>query len=264
MNRIHRFALTAFLAVASPPAWSEDAAIRQFDIVTVERLGRAIYDQDQLAWKATDVLFAQFPAAKLTADKLHGWIVATVDGQDIVRFIHDGTSGPEIYCEVRATPQGLSPCNAPQQTVLSADDLAQYDARKTALANIARPCSNRYNTVVLKDPERDDWLVWALAATNVPGVVIYGGHYRFTISKDGKTVIQRDALSYGCMNSPMTTPDNSRPVMMVFTQLVSNTPVETVVWLNLQHKLPIEILTSDRKRWRIENGRIAQDGELLQ
>jgi hypothetical protein len=33
--------------------------IREFDIPTIERLGREIHAQDQLAWKATDVASAQ-------------------------------------------------------------------------------------------------------------------------------------------------------------------------------------------------------------
>jgi hypothetical protein len=35
-------------------------------------------------------------------------------------------------------------------------------------------------------------------------------------------------------------------------------PVETNVWLNLLHKLPIYISTPDRAIWKIEDGKISQ------
>jgi hypothetical protein len=51
-------------------------------------------------------------------------------------------------------------------------------------------------------------------------------------------------------------------VMMAFIQLVSDVPVETVVWLNLEHKLPVMIITPDRKERTITDGHISQTGAL--
>jgi hypothetical protein len=105
-------------------------------------------------------------------------------------------------------------------------------------------------------------LVWALASTTEPGVVVYGGHYRFMISSDGTKVIQRDALSRSCMSAPPPDPAKGKEVAMFFVQLVSNTPVETAVWLNLQHKTPIMLATPDRRMWDLIDGKISQSGSL--
>ncbi|HEY2445698.1 MAG TPA: hypothetical protein VGI20_08180 [Rhizomicrobium sp.] len=63
-------------------AGDEPAPIRQFDIPTTQRLARAMYQQDQEAWKATDVLMAQHTETDLKAEKLHGWIVENIQGVD--------------------------------------------------------------------------------------------------------------------------------------------------------------------------------------
>ncbi|HEY2068443.1 MAG TPA: hypothetical protein VGG48_02715 [Rhizomicrobium sp.] len=251
------------VALFTSAAWGDDAPkIRDFDIPTVENLGQAIYQQDQEAWKATDVLNAQYSLDQLKAEKLHGWVVDTAPGRDVVRFVRDGASGPEVLCDVTFTPDIAQSCVVPPSLALAPPELAQYAARTLALKNIERPCSNRYNTVVLKDPERDGWLVWALAATEEPGVIVYGGHYRFTVSADGNTIIERDALSRACLNIGPPDPSKGAFVASMFVQLVSNVPVETTVWLNLLHKHPFYLITPDRAEWSIENGHISRMGTL--
>jgi len=243
---------------------ADESEIRQFELPTIERLGHDIYEQDQFAWKATDVLRSQKTDDELRADKYHGWIVSSISNHPTVRFVHVGASGPEVLCDVAFVSETPSSCEAPTDRTLTADEVAQYAARLTALGAIARPCSDRYNTVALKDPESDGWLVWALAATTQPDLVVFGGHYRFTISKDGKTLLRSDALSRGCLKMPLVDPNKGRPVMLFSIQLVSNIPVETNVWLNLLHKIAIGLATPDQKLWKIIDGHISADGEMPQ
>jgi hypothetical protein len=127
-------------------------SIREFDIPTIERLGREMYEQDQLAWKATDVLRAAQSDNELRALKMHGWIVDKNGVSDVVRFIHDGANGPEALCDVDFTDGKPSGCNKPSTIALSPDKLGQYKAHLLALANVQRPCSERYNTIALKRP----------------------------------------------------------------------------------------------------------------
>src|SRR5205823_4782966 len=84
----------AVLAADFPPP------IRQFDLPTIETLGRAMYEQDQEAWKATDILRAKLSDDQLKADKLHGWIADSFPDRDVVRFVRDGANGPEAYYDV--------------------------------------------------------------------------------------------------------------------------------------------------------------------
>jgi hypothetical protein len=182
-------------------ASADDAppSIRQFDIPTIEKIGREMYDQDQLAWKATDIALAHFTDEGLRAQKTHGWIVDTTPAGSVVRFVHDTPDGPAFFYDVTFPASGAPSASIPDSATLSSEEKAQYDARNLAIANIAQRCSDRYNTVSLKDPQGDGWLIWAMAATTDHNAVVIGGHYRFTISADGKSIIERDALSRSCL-----------------------------------------------------------------
>ena len=87
--------------------------------------------------------------------------------------------------------------------VMTAEERARFAARSTALLGITEACSQRYNTVVLRDPAGGEgWLVYALAATTEPGLIMVGGHYRFTISADGEEILRGERLSDSCLSEP--------------------------------------------------------------
>lgn len=247
-----------FLMIAAP-AWAADdppaAPIRDFDIATIERLGQEMYAQDQEAWKATDVLLARVAQDQARKDKLHGWITETHGAQDLVRFVHDTDSGPEIYFDVSFA--GVAPpfLSAPQNRTLTPEELGQYNARKLAMSATPARCSDTYNTVALKDPQGDGWLIWVMASTKDPDALMMAGHMRFTVSKDGKTVKRQDALSRGCMQ--FSRKDSKPGGSMILSHVVSLTPVETHVFASLSYRTGFYIGTTDGRAWKISDGHIA-------
>ena len=46
---------------------------------------------------------------------------------------------------------------------------------------------------------------------------------------------------------------------LVMTQIVSDIPVETAVFLSLEHHLPIGIGTANGKTWEVKDGKITAD-----
>ncbi|MBV8800324.1 MAG: hypothetical protein JO208_11035, partial [Alphaproteobacteria bacterium] len=235
--------------------------IRKFDLTTIQTLGRAMYEQDREAWRATDLLRAKVSDDQLKADKLHGWIVDTFADYHVVRFVHDTAGGPEAYYDVMFGKNGAQPTlAAPPNRVLTASEAAQYRARSLALANISRACTDSYNTIVLKDPERGGWLAWALAATTDPKLIMLGGHYRFTISADGKNVVQKDALSLTCRQYQR--PPAGKAGFLLSNNVVSLMPLETHVFAGLSYGLTIYVGTPDGEVWKVAQGAIqsvAQD-----
>ena len=132
------FAGAAMAVAIRCTALAADAAptIRQFDVATIEKLGRAMYEQDQEAWKATDMLRAKLSDDQLKSDKLDGWIVDSFADRDVVRFVHAGPNGPEAYYDVAFSKNGGAPAlSAPASGALTADESAQYAARDLALKN---------------------------------------------------------------------------------------------------------------------------------
>jgi len=261
-NSVLALALMTFITSTCAIADETVPPIRQFEIATVEQLGHEIFEQDQLAWKATDILRSQQTDSELKVKKLHGWIVDTFPDRSVVRFVHETEHGNEALCDVAFSGGAAKSCDIPADRGLTQDEQARYAATQLAASSVVRPCSEHYNFVVLHDPETDGWLAYALAATTQPGAVVYGGHYRFTISKDGKKLLRSDALSRGCLINPPPDPSKGKEVAMFFIQLVSNVPVETAVWLNLQHKMTIILGTPDRKLWQIADGHITAAGEV--
>jgi hypothetical protein len=238
-----------------------EPAIRDFDIATMERLGRVIYDQDQLAWKASDVLAAQTTSAQRASDGMvSGWVTGTIDGKPRVRFLKSGPGGYEALYDVTFDDKGApTEFSRAKDPALSPEEIAQFEARALAVKGAARKCSPNYNTVALEDPAGDGWLVWALAATTDADAIIIGGHIRFSISADGKNVTARDDLSKGCLRfskRAMAPSGGGTVESLMVGHVVSLTPVETYVFSQLAYQYKIVIGTLDGRAWKVDGGRI--------
>jgi hypothetical protein len=246
----------AILMMLCAAARADDAPppIHDFDLATVERLGRAMQDQDRLAWTAADAMEARFSAAERSAQHVHGWIVEGT----VVRVVRENAAGPDILCDVAFTAGKPSPCVDPADRVLRGEELAQYRARMLAIASVERPCSQHYNTIALKDPKRGGWLVWALAATTDPDAVVIGGHYRFFVSADGSTLTGADALSHSCLSLTKPSPGSGDEASVFVSHIVSPRPVETHVFASLSYGVRLDVGTDDGKTWRVDGDRIAE------
>lgn len=236
-------------------AQEPDTGIREFDIATLENLGREMYIQDQAAWRGTDALMAKVSQATLQAEKVRGWIVVDKAEGPLVRFIRDGDTGPEAAYDI-SDPLERPVVSVPTDRHLSETEKALFAARSLAIANIATRCSQTYNTIVLKDPKGGGWLAWAMASTTKDGEIAMGIHYRFTISPGGNAIERRDALMRSCFIMEKQKDDKGKPEAVVMTQLVSNLPVETYVFLSLQHRIPIYVMTPDRALWAVAGDKI--------
>jgi hypothetical protein len=89
--------------------------------------------------------------------------------------------------------------------------------------------------------------------------IYIGGHYRVSVSEDGKTASRVDALSKSCfkLDPPGKAPAGREPAMGVVTHMVSPTPVETHVFLQLEMGPPLAVITMDKKVWQVEGGKIS-------
>src|SRR6185295_1161676 len=251
MDARRRLAAGALCAVAMlAPSFGRGAPepplpkIRDFDTATIERLGREIYAQDQLAVKATDVALAQRGGERgMQRDGMKGWITETADGKDVVRMIRVARAGPEALYDITFAPGSEPSFSTPDNRTLTAEEIAQYNARTLALNNIGKlRCSDRYNTVALKDPESDGWLGWALASTQDADAIVTRGHYRFTISPDGKSIRQKDALSTTCtqfskkaMQREAASKNGTPVAALTINHIVSLKPIETYVFTSLSY-----------------------------
>jgi len=253
MNRSIKTLVLLFLGLAA----SLQAEIRKFDQATIEKLGVAIYEQDIRAATATDLLFAKkIDPAK---EGLRGWIVEGDAKAMLVRFIREKDGLFEAFYDVTFEGKKAPVIAEPKSRKLTDAQIAQHKARSLASKNITRPASRNYNIVIFPDPVGDGFLVYALAATTEPNAVMVGGHYRFTVSKDGERLERSDELFRSFMvlsTKPKDLPPGATLEALSMTTLVSDMPLETHVYLSLLHRMAFYVGTPDGRVWKVQAGKM--------
>ena len=111
-----------------------------------------------------------------------------------------------------------------------------------------------------------DFLFMRLGKGNKPGDVVLAGHFRVTVSADGARALRVDALSHSLLvvNPKSESPKGYDAVADVTNQVVSNRPIETLVYTNLTTGRPIFVATMDRRLWVVSNGRITLEKKRIE
>ena len=252
---MHAAARCFAISMLAPLAAAAQDAIREFSVGDTVELGREIYRRDMAAAAATDIMLGE--RIQLDDWPLRGWVVTGDASNLLVTFIGEYDGEYKALFDVRPEERGKRRFTLAEQRDLSAEEAAQFRARSTAQNEIEEPCSDRYNSVVLKDPESDGWIVYWLAATTQQGTMMIGGHYRVMVSATGDEVLAADRLSMSCMAiEPPAESDDRETAAAVVTHLVSAAPVETHVFTSLLHRTPIFVLTEDETIWAVEGASI--------
>ena len=145
---------------------------------------------------------------------------------------------------------------ASQSPDRGASDPARKRARETAVAALqGKLFDTRYDYVVLSDPD-GSLLVYALAAAKYTDQLVLAGHFRVTVSADGTKAERVDALSKSLAHSGAIKRDT---VALFLIQIVSNKPVETLIYTSNLAKKPIYVRTPDGTTWVVENGKMRVD-----
>ncbi len=190
-----------------------------------------------------------------------GWIVTEMEGQVVVRFIkkRKETFIPGYDVVFSSPEKGV--VNKVNGALRPADQI-QFKARQLSLKDLPAYCSSRYNTVVLPDVDGSGFLVYVLAATTEPGKLMIGGHYRLTVSADGSKIERTDRLFKSCMTLEEGKDQEGEVAAHVTTHVVSPTPLEVHVFLNLLHGRPIYVLTTDGIIWSVFQGVITKESSM--
>lgn len=234
--------------------------IEEWPLEKVSRIGQEMYRLDTAAWHATDALVRAISQEE--SRTIRGWLIAPVEDGLRVRFYREGHPDPAPGWDVVMKGRVAGPVTPAAEAALTAEELAQTRALATARANIGRlRCSARQNTVIMDDPDSDGWLVWLLTPMPENRTIPIGGHYRFRISADGGTVLQRDQLSNGCFFAERP-PAGARDAVLAYTQIVSRGPVETHVFLSIQNQLSLAVMAGDRY-FSVGGSRIADITDMV-
>lgn len=258
---VRRLLLLVLLALPAGAAESPGPPFDSFSPAQINAVGRAIFDHDRAAWLATDAVLAAVPRGRLA--EVRGWVTRERDAGWLVRFVERGDTPCSRVDVAVGDSVGEVEVHEPCAP-LTESEVAMFAARQTAAGALENPCSDRYNTVVLPASlvEREGWLVYLLASTTKPGAVVAGGHRRVLVSADGGSVVSYTELSSACLTLDPPDPDASvEPVAMVVTHVISDTPIETHVFLSLAHERPLLVMTS-KGIWQLVSGDMVNLGSL--
>lgn len=150
-----------------------------------------------------------------------------------------------------------------QQPERGATSQARQRAIQTATTALQGHLADvQYDYVVLDDPNGSGLLVYALGSMRKPGQFVLAGHVRVSVSADGATIKRIDPLSRSLLvqdEKHTDLPKGSHLTGMYYNQIVSNKPVETLIYTSNLAKKPIFVGTPDGKIWQVANGRMWVD-----
>jgi hypothetical protein len=143
---------------------------------------------------------------------------------------------------------------ASQRADRGATDPVRQRAQQTAKVALKKKLFDAtYEAVVLNDPDGSGFLVYALALANTKRMTQTGGHFRVTVSADGRTVEQIDLLSAFIQQK---IEKGKELAAIVSSQNSSNRPAETWIYTSHVYGIPVALVTRDGAFWTIDNGKI--------
>ncbi|HSI15031.1 MAG TPA: hypothetical protein VK961_23465 [Chthoniobacter sp.] len=233
--------------------------IREFEIKTIEALGQELYKRDHLASDGTDLLFATHPEAK--GQSIRGWVSILGEDASTVYFVRQKEDVLSMAYSVTFPREGKPTVKDQVGEALPESVRTRFLARQTAMAAVPKLYTPQTNAEVLDDPAGKGFLVYVLASTDEPNKMVVGGHYRVTVSADGRKAEAVDALSRSLLILPINSPDvpkGAETVAAFMSHVVSPTPVETHVFVSLLHRKTFFVATSPTDIWKVENGTITK------
>jgi len=205
-----------------------------------------IFEQDEVSARATDLLYARVPE-EARAPTIRGWSTLPGPWWRVSFFVATGKDvavGYEVDFPADQPPEKTQPTfrKLVPPRPLDADERARRDAVQTALAalNKARTgCGPNVNPVVLPGSVlgTKGWIVYLLASTREAGTVVQGGHQRFVVSEDGRTVLSSEQLSRCAL------PKEKEMVAMVLSTPFYDLPNEGHVFTSLSTRMQFALVT---------------------
>ena len=158
----------------------------------VTERGRALYEYDQAAWHGTDAFFALHPDTKglaryICRKSASGWVVSFGKWNPA----HDRFS--IIYQATESGPGGKYTARKFDPPAPVVDDLVTMERALELAVGDFKGQKRPYNTAILPAPGGDLY-VYIYPAQTKEDIYPLGGDVRYTVSSDGKKIIEKREL----------------------------------------------------------------------
>jgi len=216
--------------------------------------GKALYNQDYLAWHGSDFAVAKKMLPKKgkgmgfiavpTAARAGTFYLLSAGKKDQVQadsFIADESGNFTVGPHLDALPESL----AIRLKVLKLAREAKFSM-----------CSPALNTAVLQHENGRDWLVYMMSATQKFEEVWIGGHSRIHVSEDGSKILSITPSTKACIAfDAKALRASGKNAASPLTQILTNVPTEYHVMQSLTHAVPLTIVT-EKGVWRVTGDKI--------
>ncbi len=243
----------------TPSAQAEDF---KTEIEKAEILGRMIYEQDVAGWVATDALLSEKQHAETILPQLKGWVSLKDNKNYKTIFIGVLDGKPKALFEVVTKKRKVKNKQAlAEGRDLTAAELARWRARQRVVSEEFEHCPQftPMNTIVITVPNDPENRLYSylFSATQQNGVIVFGKHYRFTLSEDASIVLDKKDFSKSCIG--IERPADANAVGAVISHIMSPYPEEHHVFANLSQKLDIYVTIPETSQlWKVSNGKISK------
>lgn len=220
------------------------------DYAAITARGRALYAYDQAAWRGTDAIFALKPDMKgltryICAKTPNGWMVVFPKWNEA----HDQLF--TVY-EAREAGGKFVARKIERPVSLDADLVAGERALELAIADFPAP-GRPYNTAILSAPG-GNLFVYLYPGQTKDNVWPIGGDVRYTISSDGKTIMEKRRLHNTILDMEVKTNQKAG----FHTHAITNVPEDTDVFYVLNRKPAMPELIGTAKQLFV----IDQEGNI--
>ncbi|RNF85302.1 hypothetical protein EER27_05935 [Lysobacter psychrotolerans] len=246
------------IACQIPPKYQQDVAMAEF-------IGGMIRMHDIAAWLTTDALLAK-GAFEGVEGEGRGWLTFETDGKIEVRYFWE--SRGNVAAVATATLDMASMEVEDARKLSPAEPLTDRESRlmKSRDAALHTPelgmCTKHApNTLAFESnlDGRPEILVFVMSAWKDNHAAPLGGFHLFRYSADGQTLQSQFSQTRSCpmANLDEKLPEGAQAVGMGVSHLTSATPTMFHVFMNLQYRQPLFVMTTQNGlHWRVEDGRI--------
>jgi hypothetical protein len=255
MKLTNRLSVAALVAALASTAGSSSSALAQSaeerqQLDQIVTRGRLLFGIDRAAWVGTDDMLGRIPDP--AAAGIRGYIVdRDPEGFTVIFYAGDREEPVAAYKgQVRANgiasreifPIGQRPpLTATQRRMVAAVEAARQTDR--------RPCGRSpFNPLVVPPESADKPVEVYLMTPQTKDALPVGGHYKVTVSADGKIAGTRP-FANSCLAMPAK---QKGAAMLVVSHVLDPLPTETHVFTAMAAGVPMAVVTTKTGQiWRV-------------
>ncbi len=224
--------------------------------------GRALFEYDQAAWRASDALQAEHPPAQdlgryIARKSDIGWTVAfghLNNARDKLLIFYEAIQGATLQ------EFSIKKVDPPQEdTSFYLMAARGIEAALHEFQGERRP----YNAAALPAPS-DQLYVYIIPAQTENGVYPLGGDARYLMSPDGNTIIEKRQLHKSIIENRGQVPNGTTVTAGFHTHILSDAPEDTDVFYVLTRKpsIPEMIGTRNKKFYEISTDGTIRESKM--